>query len=392
MPLGDLLRQTILKHRSVSRQAAIILAATLLRIHPGGFASVLFHASKNAGGTNDSKPEVYLFVKLLLVDIKSSIPSLQEVLNSADYSSTSERLAACYDLVSAFINHLLSSIDNQDPQSEIELLLAPDLLLELRKDILETVSLTIEYLRDRYDASIEGAPGLHDEATSAVPAIAWDSSTTSITRDPLPVSQIGTLALWLSADDNEALRREAAGIADVLLYFYTTGESPGYKAYVPIALEPIVTTSEGIEAFLSAEGWANIVKELPKLLVLSGEADSTKGMDIVRVLLSVVEAEETGPVKEEWMSVVEMAVHGFKLESGDLDLKIAVAQLAVEVLVKSPRAIRCRLTSVAEELLRFAKSITAKDANLDHNTRDGLDEIVTALSELVDIPFKPLSR
>ena len=348
---------------------------------------IIFDASEPAIGTRDSTPLLYLFVKLLLVDIKSSIPSLQEILNSSDYLSTSERLAACYDLVSAFINHLLSSVDNEVTQNEIKLLLAPDILLELRKDVSETISLTIEHLRDRYDASIGGALGLHPEAKSTVPAITWDSSTTSITKDLLPVSQVGTLALWLGADENDSLRKEAAGITEVLLYLYSASESAGYKIFVPIALEPIVATSEGIEAFLSAEGWAIFVKELPQLLASPSEADSVRGTDIVRVLLNVVEAEETGPAREEWMSVIEMAVEGFKLESGDLDLKIAVAQLAVEVFVQAPRGLRRRHEKFAKDLLRLVGLMTVDPMVVNNVERGadaivGLEEVMTALQGL----------
>lgn len=195
----------------------------------------------------DQKPDSYLFITMLVIDIRSTIPSIQEKLHSNDYLATSERLGRAYDIVSAFIGFLIQSLDmmsSDDIISNHPASAGPmpvDLLLKLRTNISEAMSLTIEHLRDRYDSSTAGAAGLHPAARSTIDRssplpIAWDTSN-GMFADPLTLSQLRTLSLWLRDEENDGLRKEAAGVMDVFLALYQYDSEQDFRYPVLVALE-----------------------------------------------------------------------------------------------------------------------------------------------------------
>lgn len=212
-----------------------------LAMTPEGSAAIFNPQTKSSDP--DQKPESYLFITMLLIDIRSTIPSLQEKLHSDDYQATSERLGRAYDIVSAFVGFLIQSLemmsgDSDNPPSPVPM--PVDLLMKLRTNISETMSLTIEHLRDRYDSSTAGAPGLHPSARSSVDQsfplhIAWEPSS-GILADPLTLSQLRTLSLWLRDEENDALRREAAGVMDVMLALYQHDGEQDFRFPVLVAL------------------------------------------------------------------------------------------------------------------------------------------------------------
>lgn len=254
---------------------------------------------------------------MLLIDIRSTIPSLQEKLNTPEYSTTSMRISESFDILSNFISYLVGSLDHNDDSSQLQL--EASQLLQLRTDISETLSLTIEHLRDRFDASVAGAAGLHpsarnstDPSSSNTRAIIWQALDMSMAEDPLTLSEIRALALWLREDDNDALRKEAAGIMDLFLNLYADTDSQAdFCSPVLIALEGILTVPEGVDAFLSEEGWNIIYQGLQRGLI-SGENAAEQGIEAVRILLIVAESDVTGPSNEDWMSVVDLAVEALQ--------------------------------------------------------------------------------
>lgn len=342
----------------------------------------------------DEKPKSYMFVTVLLIDIRSTIPSLQEKLHSAEYPDISERIARAYDIVSAFIGFLLQSLEAMDSDDDdggsgpaFSAPMPVDLLMKLRANISEVMSLTIEHLRDRYDSSTAGAAGLHPSArnpsqgsTKRLP-IAWDTSS-GISKDPLTLSQLRALSLWLRNEENDALRREASGIMDVLLALYRDPSNQDFRYPVLLSLEGIIETPEGVEAFLLEEGWAVLADDLGNLLGIPSE--HVRGIEIVRVLLAVVEADVTGPAKEEWMSIVELAretvVHA--PDTADLELGVAICQLAVELMVRAPRGVKSRRRDVVAELREYVEALLTKVDGADSGIRDGLEEVVQGLDSL----------
>ena len=416
--LADLLIQSSLGRynaaSSESRYGLWMLTATILRLYPKNFPSLLF--SSRATTSSEAKPKSILFIKLMIVDIKSSISSLQESLNSPDYPRTSTRIACGYDIISAFIGHLIQTFDQESSSSSESILPAifsPTLLLQLRSDIAETMSLTIEYLRDRFDASVGGAMGLHPsarsraEASPSAPlAISWDSSYSSMPQDQLTLAQIQTLALWLYEDDNDALRKEAAGIMDVFLSLYNSEDKDTalqFRSPVLMGLESIIIVPEGIDAFLAADGWNILAQDLRNIVKILSDSDpssfssddshsSRRGIDIVRVLLDIVQSDVTGPAKDDWMDLVELAADSSSsslpnphpthdVPVSTLDLRIAIAQLAVELLVRAPRGVRRKNLASAARLQRVMRDM-GNNNNIMGDVKVGLEEVVMGLQEL----------
>ena len=367
------------------------ILATLATTKEGSQA--VFGAKEEAE-KRDEKPKSYIFVTVLLIDIRATIPTLQERLHSADYPDISERIARAYDMISAFIAFLVQSLegldgDNEDngPDPSFSAPMPVDLLMKLRANISEVMSLTVEHLRDRYDSSTAGAAGLHpsartpSERSSNPLPIAWDTSN-GISKDPLTLSQLRALSLWLRDEESDALRREASGITDVLLALYRDRSGQDFRYPVLLSLEGILEIPEGIDAFLREEGWAVLAADLENILCIPTEQEL--GIEIVRVLLAVVEADVTGPAKEEWMSIVELArqsvIH--TPSATDLELGIAISQLAVELLVRAPRNIRKRRRDAVVDLRKSAEALLAKKDGVSGGVRDGLEEVVQGLDGL----------
>lgn len=345
-------------------------------------------------GKPDQKPRSYLFVTVLLIDIRSTIPSLQEKLHSTEYPDISERIARAYEIIAAFIGFLVQSLeamDNNDendgPDPAFSAPLPIDLLMKLRTSISEVMSLTIEHLRDRYDSSTAGAAGLHpsartpNEGSSNLLPIAWDTSN-GMFKDPLTLSQLRALSLWLRDEENDALRREAAGIMDALLALYRDTSDQDFRYPVLLALEGLMETPDGIESFLREEGWVFLATDLKNILPVPSE--HARGIEIVRILLAVVEADVTGSAREGWMPIVELArqsvVHA--PDTTNLELGVAICQLAVELMVQAPQGIRDQRRDAVVELRRYAAVLLTKKGGVSGGVRDGLEEVVQGLDSL----------
>jgi len=394
----ELIQNATLSRQAASaaknRQALVLLTATLFHLYPSKVSALIFNGARKQDSSSESKPQSYLFVKLLLIDIRSSVPSLLAILNSPEYPSTSARIAGSYDIVSSFIGFLVQSLDEGEDNAvtpSAPFPLSPSELLQLRVDTSQVMSLTIENIRDRFDASVAGAAGL-DTSTrlhSAGPsnpslAISWQSSEVSMAEDPLTLSQLRTLALWLREDDNDALREEAAGIMDVLLFLYGEKGALDFRSPILIALEGISTVPEGVEAFLRTEGWEVLVEDLRQLLA-SPTLDSSHGTDIVRVLLKIVEADETGPAKEEWMQVVRLAsATKVSRQWSSFELAIEVAQLAMEIIIHSPGGARKRNQKAVTDLAKWAIDMSRSGipATTTDRARAELQDIVQFLEDL----------
>ena len=357
--------------------------------------SIVLFCADTGSSESDQMPTSYLFVTVLLTDIRSTIPSLQEKLHSADYSEISERLARAYDIISAFIGFLVQSLDSmasdEDESGSGPEFIAPmpvDLLLKLRTNISEVISLTIEHLRDRYDSSSAGAAGLHPSARSPVESsassplpIAWETSS-AMGKDPLTLSQLRALSLWLRDEENEALRAEASGIVDFLMAMYQDVNGDGFKVPVLLALQGIIQSYQGSEAFLRENGWMVLATDLTQIMFEAPE-EHPRGIEIVRVLLGAVEA-DTGPAKEEWTPLIGLARDSMaeSAHEATLELPIAISQLAVELLVRAPLGIRRENQASATILLKRTKSLLMNDKHADVGIREGLEEVVEGLETL----------
>ncbi|QPH16601.1 hypothetical protein C2857_001284 [Epichloe festucae Fl1] len=375
-----------------ARSAYTNAAASVLQAYTAQASKLLFTEN-----TKDDKPFAYLLINLLLIDIRSSIPTLLQQLNQPDYAALSRRLASAFDVISIFIGHLVRCLEDDSMET---FTMSPDSLLKLRKGISETMSVTVEYLRDRWDATFAGAMGLHPDArasntetwTGSRQTLAWDSLAHSADEDPLILSAVRALALWLREEDNETLRKEATGLTDMLLELYQSSSSDklDFRSATLVGLEALITMQEGRELFLRNDGWKILSKDLTSLLDPSGknasDADASRGIEIVRILLSVAEAESSG-TPEEWMDLITAAAawdaSAQAPSSTVAEFHVSVLQLCCALLVSASRGMRNRyrqsIGAVNGIVGQLSKSITGnvflkEDMNDIKSTMDNVLE------------------
>ncbi|KAK9442742.1 DUF1941 family protein [Metarhizium brunneum] len=378
--------QTLVTSRpnTAARSAYTNAAASLLQAYPQSTPKLLF-----AENTKDDKPVGYLLINLMLIDIRSSAPTLLEQLNSPEYAKLSRRLASAFDVISIFIGHLVRCLEDESLDT---LIMSPDSLLKLRKGISETMSVTVEYLRDRWDATFAGAMGLHPDARASNAetasgshrTLAWDSMVNTADEDPLILSAVRALALWLREDENETLRKEATGLTDMLMELYqsSSSEKLDFRAAILVGMEALVTLPQGRQLFLHNDGWRILSKDLISLIQSSKEIDranASRGIEIVRILLSVAEEESSG-TSEEWMDLIT-AVAAWDVPTQSVsplaqELQVAVLQLCCTLLVSASDGMRSR----------YRQSITAVQGNAAELRREiGKDnDLAEAMEDVVD--------
>ncbi|ROW12291.1 hypothetical protein VMCG_00634 [Cytospora schulzeri] len=387
------------KPTPASRAAYTNLSASLLQTYPAETSKALF-----SDGEKSDKPFSYLLINLVLVDLRSSFPTLLGKLNSPEYESISRRLASAFDVVSAFIGFLVRVLEDEDLEGPLSsLMMAPDLLLKLRNSISETMSLAIEYLRDRWDAAEAGAMGLHPDARAGTAntsrgshyTLAWDSKTDMASQDPLILAAIRALAIWLREDDNDGLRREASGLSDMLMDLYKVSGTPGarldFRPPVLVALEGVVTVDDGITCLLDNEGWQVLTQDMVSILQASSthsdEKECARGIEIVRVLLPIVELEQPGS-REAWMGVVT-AVSAW---SGPADterpsvvyeFQVAVLQLVTALVSNTHPGVQRRYVHSTTAVLGIAEQLKGKVVVMrDEALVESLRDVESTLSAL----------
>ncbi|KAH0562935.1 hypothetical protein GP486_002495 [Trichoglossum hirsutum] len=417
-PLSLLIQRTILARPTfTARKSCTILCAALLQFHPKSFPALLFRSSPKgkqpATTESEPKPFAFLFISLVLIDIRASFPSLLELLASPDYSSTAERLAAGFDVVAAFVGFLLKSLDEEvgGDTGGIFLQIEPDLLLKLRRDIAETMGSTIEFLRDRWDGA---ALGFHENSRTLpvdqrTPlSLTWGTLEGGMAQDHLTLAAVRTLALWLREDESDTLRQEASGIMDVLLGLYdlSSGNPPpgtgredirliDFRPAVLTALEGILATDGGVEAFQETDGWGILWQRDLSTLLPSGVAESRedtgRGIEIIRALLTIVEHDSSNKresFREGWMDVVAAAAalsssSGNDADPSSLELMISLFQLATEILSRAPVGLRRRFAEEARAVAERARGVTVGKMDRESKgLRDGAAEVLEGLEAL----------
>ncbi|KAH7313345.1 Neurochondrin-domain-containing protein [Stachybotrys elegans] len=372
-----------------ARSAYTNAAASLLQAFPFQAPELLFSDKKK-----DEKPFAYLLINLLLIDIRSSVPMLLEQLNKPDYPTTSRRLSSAFDVVCIFIGYLVRSLEDESLDS---LVMSPDNLLKLRKGISETMSVTIEYLRDRWDASVAGAMGLHPDARTG-PAetsmgsrytLAWDSMKNNADDDPFTLSAVRALALWLREDENDLLRKEATGLTDMLMDLYRSSspETLDFRSSVLVALEALVTLEQGREILLNNGGWEIITRDLVSVLQnisRAGLEDVSRGIEAVRVLLAVAEQVNTGTA-EAWMDIIT-TVSAWNIPDQEQtplsqEFQVAVLQLCCTVLANANPGMRKRYAHSIRAIAGVAHQLSSRLAN-DSPLAEAMADVLSTLDEL----------
>ena len=411
-PLTNLIHKTILFQPKKSSKSSGVyypalgpLITALLKKYGYSCSSLLFGPVASNSRLN--------FVDSVIIELRSVIPSLQESLHKPEYIELSARLAACYDVISNFIGCLINILESDDDNTPfagtLPILQDPSTLLRLRRDISETMSLTIDHLRERFDASNAGAKGLHLNSQARDPSTSTDAPLnltlevpTSMGRDPLTLAEIRALSLWLRDDDNNALRTEAAGLMDLFMYLYQHKHLDHgslehthlqeYTAAIHIALEGILQSLEGVEAFLAESGWDALVANLQLAIESNETADKFEGAAAGRVLIMVIETDCTGPTKNEWMPLVQIAVLASRLATQPkpgydarpgVDLAIAMGNLALALWDRAPKGVRRRYEGTMSELQRATEEIgSTANSSLAKEMMEDLEDLVSALRSM----------
>ncbi|KAH6890384.1 Neurochondrin-domain-containing protein [Thelonectria olida] len=375
-----------------ARSAYTNAAAALLQTYLDEASRLLFTDSSKKG----EKVFSYLLINLLLIDVRSSIPTLLEQLNKPEYPQVSRRLASAFDVVAIFIGYLIQSLEAESLEAFI---MPPDNLLKLRKGVNETMSVTAEYLRDRWDASVAGAMGLHPDARAGVAetstgkhhTLAWDSMKDNATEDVFILSAVRALAIWLREDENDALRKEATGLMDMFMDLYQSGSQLrlDFRSPVLVALEGIITLKKGREIFLAHDGWKVLSRDLLSIFQHSSpaslEAESSRATDIVRILLPVVEGEING-IPEAWMDLITaVAALDFSDQEKQPSLQtqealLAALQISCAILVGANSGMRQRYKYSIAAINGLATQLA------HHVEKDGL------LQEMMDDVLETLHR
>ncbi|RYP41470.1 hypothetical protein DL767_000975 [Monosporascus sp. MG133] len=410
---------------AAGRSAYTKCAGTILMLYPRQAPPLLFSDERDS-----EKPFSYLFINLILVDIRATLPSLLEKLNDAEYPQTSQRLAAALDVLAAFIGHLIAwmeELDNPDdaapPSEKPTFNMPPDLVLKMSRSIGETISVTMEYLRDRWDASVAGAAGLHPEArvgaahtsTGSHKTLAWDSKDGDAADDPFTLSALRAIALWLRDDDGDVLRKEAAGLMDMLMELYQrssaappSASSPrnrqDYRLPILAALEGILRTSKGVEAFDSHGGWRVLSKDLVAVLDATSsnpphhlEAEILRGSRIALALSIVAESETTTP--EDRMGLVtavaaydvppiaSASAEGARVAGNNdsdaalLGFQTDVLRLAATLLANANPGMRRRYAHSASAIRSIAEQLRGSSVgNYESPAASDLDDVLATLS------------
>ncbi|KAK2070658.1 hypothetical protein P8C59_005135 [Phyllachora maydis] len=355
------------------------LAAALLQAYPVQMPRLLFSAE-----TKSEKPFAYLFPTLLLVDLRSSLPTLLEPLNSPSYASTSRRLASAFDVLSSFLGHLVRSMDDDDDDDDnnnnnnnnaaaASLPMSPDLLLRLRRAISETAAVAMQHLRDRWDAATA-----HTSTGSRL-TVAWDSidaaaaaAAAGVRADPLVLAALRTLALWLRDDGNATLGRDAAGLMDMFLVLYRASAggpaAPDFRPAVLVALEGVLAHEHNVPVFLAHGGWQVLAEDVLAVLQAGSPAPEQdhvpRATEAVSLLLSVARAEQAGTGEACLDLVTRLAAWDLPDEdvadpasAAVMDLYVAVLELVTVLLERAPAPVRRRYAHSRTEVERMARQL-----------------------------------
>ncbi|KAK3401061.1 Neurochondrin-domain-containing protein [Sordaria brevicollis] len=410
------------------RAAYTNLAAALLEAYPTITPQLLFTDAppdpsgkgKSRSTPGDDKPFSYLLIQILLIDIRSTTPTLLSHLNSPTfYPPTARRLSSAFNIISHYLGFLLRSLDSDD--SEESMVVDPEFLLKLRTSLSETFSLTLEFLRDRFDASVAGAMGLdpsarssaaHDSGTGAAHlTLSWESMKDSVEQDPLILAAVRALAIWLREDDNEQLRKEASGLGDLFTELYRSscqpsaagqngGQKLDFRRPVLMAWEGLIEERKGVDSFLTNGGWQVLSQDLIAILQCTSsgtvdEMEAARGTEIVRILLQVAEQERPGP-KEEWLDLVTH-VAGWYVPDEDeddqmegreaklvvLEFQVAVLQLVTALLVGSHAGVQRRYVHSISAVLGIARVLMGRVKKMgDGELVEALEDVLKTLGQL----------
>ena len=340
-----------------------------------------------------------------------------EQLCSPSYPVISQRLACAYDILTAFVGYLVQ-LDSTFEHRELD----PESLLRLRGDMGEALSLTVEFLRDRWDAKFAGTAGyqmdtpgddiveLQIQPRDGTPlSIAWDVDMKGgLVRDPLVMSAVRALSLWLREDDS--LRKEAGGLMDVFLGLWkqstehqANSSMPegmvDYRLWLVSALAGTLMEKNGREIFKTHRGWdmvwsdiQNAYQSIPPATSLnsSSEAEPQKlATEELRVLVDWVLLSDYMDIPHCEIKFLEVSrvaritrLQRDTLGESDkiwLALDVGVLHLAASLLKKVPERSYIHKGSEVEKV----KTLTRELSSVHQGGEEG-ETFIMELAEVMD--------
>ena len=371
---------SILHSTSPRMRDSIMEIIHWLAMTPEGRSAIFESGSKTSNP--DRPPLSYLLLTTIHADIMATVPYLQERLRSDDYGTTSSRLSKEYDVISSFIGYLVTDMDANEDGDGLSLPMLPDLLLKIRGKITDIFIVTIEHLRDRYDACATGALDPRASTTSSTgttsagPPAAAEASW-AILDDPLTLSQIQTLSLWLANEDESSLRKAAAGIMDVLKTIYQPVRGGSFLASkqsqarycVLEVLSGTTRTTEGVEAFLRQDWWTTLTEDLKDQvdLILSTGKQEARCIMILNILFPILYTGLAPRPKEQWISGM-LNISNDLMKSADLqhhwDVAVGTWDLLVAFFQGNTVENREKYRGAATQLLTRVQDLLKNETSL----------------------------
>ncbi|KAH8674116.1 Neurochondrin-domain-containing protein [Xylariales sp. PMI_506] len=382
------------KPTAAGREAYTNCVANLLVTYSDPVTNSLF-----ANDSNSEKPWSYLFINLILIDIRSTLPTLLAKLNTPEYPTISERITSALIICSFYINFLIRLMEQAELESSDTLVLPlpADLIIKLRGSIGDTLSVVVEYLRDRWDAAVAGVQGLHPEArygkshtfSGSHMTLTWDSKHEPASEDRLLMAALRVLGDWLREDDGELLKKEAIGLIDLLIDLYksTTAERGELttRALVLGVLDGLLEMDDGIQALLEHDGWSILCKDL--LVILDSPPGGNPlqwelGQHIVAILVTLLGNRSTTP--DEWLDLVTgVAAYQIPAFPGKPPLALQrlwgdALRLATILLSRAPPGVKGRFVHSADAVAGIIK--TVREIGLDEEVAADLKDVKLILA------------
>ncbi|KAK7969175.1 hypothetical protein PG996_002386 [Apiospora saccharicola] len=399
-PLIELIRNlATARPTAAGREAYTNCTARILITYSDSVPRLLFRNESS----DSSNPFSYLFISLIIVDLKATLPSLLSKLNTPEYPSISTRLTSGLLVLSYFISFLLQQMDAQINAGSGASSFAdafqmpPDLLLKLNKSISETLSIIMEYLRDRWDAAVAGAYGLHPEARSGEShtaagshlTLAWDQQDVAPAEDPLLLAALRVLGEWIREDDGEVLRNEAITLMDLLVELYQTSSGPsgsiGYRALVLGVLQGVTQTDDGIRVLLEHNGWSTLSKDMLAALNRPSVAvdlyECELGSQVALLLMTLTENQSA--TSEEWLDLVTGIAAYDVPNIADAPEPLQrfwadMLQLAADLLANTTLGVRRRYEHTAASVRGIAATVKGKITSTEAQKQ--LEEAIAILA------------
>lgn len=263
-----------------------------------------------------------------------------------------------------FVQFLVASLSAEDEEETggYPLPLNGNQLLQVRSSFQDVFSQLLEYIRDRLVKTPED---------------------TTLAQDPIIISSVKALCLWLREDDSPVMRKEAAGALDAFLLFWesSTNETTDFRPWLIGALPTIIIEGgkSPKESWRELHGWTKLYSTLLEIYKTASESDQDSillGIEIARFLSGTAALEPATAMGEKFIEIASLLKFSDPELRRQLDAWWAV--LANSCLQVAPGGVR--RGSVAERTRLQALSMRLVNAMI----KGGHQEEIGVLSEVLE--------